>query len=87
MAVVTQKTFCRFCHANCAIEVDLEDGVPVAVRGDVTDPEYGGYTCIKGRQLPGQYTYPDRVSRLVAIEGLGPPPSRVSQNARGQRER
>ena len=28
----TKKSFCRFCHANCAIEVDIEDGHIVAYR-------------------------------------------------------
>ena len=26
----TRPSICRFCHANCAILVDVEDGVPVA---------------------------------------------------------
>ena len=38
----TRKTFCRFCHANCAIEVDIDDGRAVAVRGDTSDPLFGG---------------------------------------------
>lgn len=63
MSVTTHKTFCRFCHAYCAIEVDVEDGKPITVRGDTEDPVYGGYTCIKGRQLPEQYTTPARISR------------------------
>ncbi|HAF39525.1 MAG TPA: hypothetical protein DCG72_11120, partial [Gammaproteobacteria bacterium] len=49
MSKTTHKTFCRFCHAYCAIEVDVEDGKPITVRGDASDPVYGGYTCIKGR--------------------------------------
>ena len=65
MSVTTHKTFCRFCHAYCAIEVDVEDGKPIEVRGDVDDPVYGGYTCIKGRQLPEQYTTPARISKSL----------------------
>lgn len=61
MALITHKTFCRFCHAYCAIEVDVEEGAPIAVRGDTEDPIYGGYTCIKGRQLPEQFSTPKRV--------------------------
>lgn len=61
MSVSTHKTFCRFCHAYCAIEVDVEDGVPITVRGDAEDPVYGGYTCIKGRQLPEQYQTDKRI--------------------------
>ncbi len=65
MTLTTHKTFCRFCHAYCAIEVDVEDGIPITVRGDTDDPVYGGYTCIKGRQLPEQYTTPQRVTRTL----------------------
>jgi len=32
--IETHKSFCRFCHAVCGIEVDVDDGRPVAVRGD-----------------------------------------------------
>jgi anaerobic selenocysteine-containing dehydrogenase len=57
----TTKSYCRYCHAYCAIDVDVEDGRPVAIRGDAKDPVYGGYTCIKGRQLPELYDAPDRL--------------------------
>ena len=65
MTITTHKTFCRFCHAYCAIEVDVEDGKPIKVRGDTEDPVYGGYTCLKGRELPEQYTTPLRVSKSL----------------------
>jgi len=65
MSVSTHKTFCRFCHAYCAIEVDVKDGKPIKVRGDTDDPVYGGYTCLKGRELPEQYTTPARVSKSL----------------------
>src|SRR4026207_1459846 len=57
----TRKTFCRFCHANCAIEVDIDGDRAVAVRGDVSDPLFGGYTCMKGRELPAQANHPERL--------------------------
>jgi len=61
MAVETTKSFCRMCHAYCAIEVDVEDNKVVAVRGDADDPIFGGYTCIKGRSLPDAHNHPDRL--------------------------
>ena len=57
----TKKSFCRFCHANCAIEVDIEDGRAVAIRGDTANALFGGYTCMKGRELPAQANHPDRL--------------------------
>jgi anaerobic selenocysteine-containing dehydrogenase len=45
--------------------VNVEDGVPISVRGDPSDPVYGGYSCIKGRQLPALFSSPDRVRRTL----------------------
>ena len=61
MAVETHKTFCRFCHANCAMIAEVEDGKVLSVRGDPDDPAFGGYTCIKGRQLPDSHNAPHRL--------------------------
>lgn len=57
----THKSFCRVCSAGCAIEVDIEDGKAVAVRGDKEDPYYGGYTCEKGRQFHVAHHNPSRL--------------------------
>ncbi len=59
--VETKKSFCRFCHAFCPIEVDVEDNKVIEVRGDTSNPIYGGYTCIKGRHLPDQHNHTDRI--------------------------
>ena len=61
--VETKKTYCRFCHNYCAMEVDVLDGKPIAVRGDTSDPVYGGYTCIKGRQLTQAYDHETRITQ------------------------
>lgn len=61
MARSTHRTFCRFCHANCAMLADVEDGRVTAVRGDPDDPVFGGYTCIKGRQLAEAHYAPERL--------------------------
>ena len=46
-----RRSFCRFCHANCAMLVTVDEGRVTKVQGDPDDPVFGGYTCIKGRQL------------------------------------
>lgn len=65
MGIETHKTFCRFCHANCAMLVDVEHGPDgrkvLEVRGDPDDPAYGGYTCQKGRELPESHNAPHRL--------------------------
>ncbi len=65
MSTRTRTSYCRVCHAYCALEVDVDDGRVTAVRGDAADPVYGGYTCIKGRQLPALLAHPERVRRSL----------------------
>ena len=66
-AIETRRTFCRFCHAACPLDVDVAvdpvsgHEVATAVRGVLDDPLFEGYTCIKGRQLPDQHHAPDRL--------------------------
>ena len=60
-ATGTHASICRFCHAHCAILVDVEDGRAVHVRGDRENPIYHGYTCAKGRALPEQHAHPERL--------------------------
>jgi anaerobic selenocysteine-containing dehydrogenase len=67
----TRRTFCRFCHANCAMLVDVADGVPVAVRGDPDDAMFGGYTCIKGRQLAEAHNSPERLRTCLIRDSAG----------------
>lgn len=67
----TRRTFCRFCHANCAMLADVADGQVVAVRGDPDDPVYGGYTCIKGRQLVEAHFSPERLRACQVRDAAG----------------
>ncbi len=59
--IETKKSFCRFCHASCGIEVDVEDNRVVAVRGDRDNPVSRGYTCIKGRSEIERIYHSDRL--------------------------
>ncbi len=44
------------------MEVEVEGGTRVlSVAADRSDPLFGGYTCIKGRQLADQHHHPDRL--------------------------
>lgn len=57
----TKQSFCRVCPAFCAIELDVDSGRVVEVRGDRNNPMSHGYTCIKGRQLPYEVNNPNRL--------------------------
>ena len=59
--VETHRSFCRLCHALCSIEVDVEDGRVLAVRGDRNHVVSQGYLCVKGRELAEQHTHPARI--------------------------
>jgi anaerobic selenocysteine-containing dehydrogenase len=59
--IETKKSFCRFCHAACGIEVDVEDNRIVAVRGDPDNVVSQGYTCIKGRAEAERIYHSDRL--------------------------
>ena len=55
------KTFCRFCHANCPMVATVEDNKLTALRPDTDNEIFGGYTCLKGRQMPEQLYLPERI--------------------------
>lgn len=57
----TKKTFCRFCHVFCGLEVDVEDNKVIAVRGDHDNAVSEGYTCPKGRAEAERINHPDRL--------------------------
>ncbi len=52
---------CRICTAHCAVEVDVEAGRPVAVRGDKSNRLYEGFLCAKGREFANAHTHPRRL--------------------------
>lgn len=81
--IETRRSFCRFCHAGCAIDVEVDvaandgRGRVLRVRGVEDDPMYAGYTCVKGRHLGDQHHHDGRLRRslertpdgLVPIDG------------------
>ena len=63
MSIKKVKTYCRFCHAYCPMEATVEDNRLIAIEPDTSNPVYGGYTCIKGRQLGEQIYHPGRLQQ------------------------
>jgi anaerobic selenocysteine-containing dehydrogenase len=64
-------SFCRFCHASCAIKVTVEGGRAVSVIGAKDNPVYSGYTCAKGRALPEQHESPHRLLHTMKRDANG----------------
>lgn len=56
---------CRYCVGNCGviIDVDVETGRAIDIRGDKDHPLTKGYACIKGLQGVYALNAPDRVLR------------------------
>jgi anaerobic selenocysteine-containing dehydrogenase len=52
---------CRFCHATCGLVATLEDGRITKLIGDLKNPMYSGYSCIKGRNYHEFHSSPDRI--------------------------
>jgi anaerobic selenocysteine-containing dehydrogenase len=59
---LTEATaICRFCHATCGLKVRLEHGRVVDIIGDIDNPMYHGYSCVKGRNFHEFHYDPRRV--------------------------
>jgi len=53
--------YCPLCEAHCGLEVDLEGGRALAVRGAVSDPDTHGFVCPKGAALAEVHNHPERL--------------------------
>ncbi len=62
---------CTLCEAGCGIEVELEDGRAVSVRGDKADGFSKGYVCPKATALIDLHEDPDRLRRPMIREEDG----------------
>jgi anaerobic selenocysteine-containing dehydrogenase len=67
--VRTVRSFCRVCTSVCGILVDVDGDRVVRVRGDRDHPLSHGYTCAKGRALPGMHHHPERIERPMVRMG------------------
>ncbi|WP_346839441.1 molybdopterin-dependent oxidoreductase [Microbulbifer sp. SAOS-129_SWC] len=65
------KTFCRFCHANCPMVATVKDNKLTALRPDTDNEIFGGYTCLKGRQMPEQLYLPERIQASLKKNSEG----------------
>lgn len=71
MSTETRKTYCRFCLGCCGIEVDVDDGRLLSLKGDTSNPLTGGYTCLRGRELITMHTHKDRIRGALKREENG----------------
>ncbi len=62
---------CRFCHATCGLVATLEDGRITKLIGDLENPMYTGYSCIKGRNYHEFHASPDRILKPLRRNAQG----------------
>ncbi|MEV6252724.1 molybdopterin-dependent oxidoreductase [Nocardia sp. NPDC051911] len=66
----TAKAACNLCEAICGIEITIEGGRAVGVRGDRDDPLSRGHVCPKSVAMTDVHSDPDRLRRpLRKIDG------------------
>jgi anaerobic selenocysteine-containing dehydrogenase len=63
--VETRFRTCHLCEAICGLEIDVDGGKIVAIRGDAKDPLSRGHLCPKAVALQDIHEDPDRLRRPV----------------------
>jgi nitrate reductase (cytochrome) len=71
LAVTWDKAPCRFCGTGCGVEVGVNEGKVVAVRGDQASPVNRGLLCVKGYHLPGILYGKDRLTHPLLKQADG----------------
>jgi formate dehydrogenase len=57
-----KSTSCILCSINCGLQVRVEDGHFVKIRGDKSNPRSRGYTCEKPARLDHYQNHADRLT-------------------------
>ena len=71
MSTRTARSFCRICAGNCALLLTIEDDRVIGARGDKSNPQTGGYACIKGLFLHEAHNSPHRLLHPLKRGGDG----------------
>jgi anaerobic selenocysteine-containing dehydrogenase len=66
---VTHFRACPLCEAICGLAIRVEEGRPVAIRGDDADPFSRGHICPKGNAILDLEADPDRLRRPLRRRG------------------
>jgi anaerobic selenocysteine-containing dehydrogenase len=66
---VTSFLTCPLCEATCGLEIEVEDGRVVKVRGDDDDVFSAGFICPKGASIGELHSDPDRLTTPLLRRG------------------
>ena len=61
-ALTWHKSVCRFCGTGCGVQLGVDDGKLVALRGDAEHPTTKGLVCAKALYLPQIVRSPNRLT-------------------------
>ncbi len=61
--MTTSKTACILCSRNCGLEIEIDGGRFIKVRGDVDHPDSRGYICQKAARLEYYQNHDDRLTQ------------------------
>ncbi|NKQ35933.1 MAG: molybdopterin-dependent oxidoreductase [Chloroflexi bacterium] len=67
----THYRACNLCEAMCGLEIQVEGGMALSIRGDKADPFSQGHICPKATALADVYTDPDRLKRPLRRTASG----------------
>lgn len=68
--IETHLRACHLCEAICGLEIKVEQGQIVSIKGDKNDPLSRGHICAKAVALKDLHEDPDRLRRPVKRIGL-----------------
>lgn len=70
MTGTTKYTTCALCEATCGLELQVQDGRVLKVRGDAADVFSHGFICPKGANIAAVHEDPDRLRQpMVRRDG------------------
>jgi len=64
-----KKALCMFCHRNCGMLIEVEDGKIIKVRANPDNPISRGTMCIKGTAAKEFHYHPDRLNHPLKRAG------------------
>ncbi|HID23446.1 MAG TPA: nitrate reductase, partial [Planctomycetaceae bacterium] len=67
--VAWHKSVCRFCGTGCGVQLGIQEGRLVALRGDPDHPTTKGLVCAKALFLPKILHSPDRLTKPQIRKG------------------
>ena len=69
--MATTSTACPLCSRNCGLEVEIEQGKFLKIRGDEQHPISKGYICQKAARLDYYQNHADRLQHPLKRQADG----------------